>query len=888
LVTIERGVVLRHQRVEVEAGGLNLSLPLGEEDAPNVYLSVTLLGQDRSGRPDFRQGYVNLPVEPDEFVLNVELINQPERTGPGGEVTFDVLVTDANGAPVQSEFSLAVVDLAALALAEPNATDILSAFYGEQALGVQTGLALAAYAQRQTEIPEGLGGGGGGEMVEPVVREEFPDTAYWYAEIVTDEEGRAHVSLVLPDSLTTWQAQARGVTLDTQVGEAEVQLVTSKDLIIRPVVPRFFVMGDRVQLAAIAQNNTPNELQIEVSVQATGLVLEDPSSAVQLVTLPAGGRERVWWWGSVQDVDSVDLVFIARSGELSDMARPPLGELPVLRYTVPHTFATSGLLEEGGERLELVSLPRSYDPDSGDLYLEMSSSLAGSTFSALEALEHYPYECTEQTVTRFLPNLESYYALQQFGIESQTLKSRMEGTLGEGLERLRQQQNADGGWGWWKGVDSDPYITAYVLFGLSRVQQVGVTVGDRVLQGAVDYLYSSLYAPEMASETWQLDRLAFVHFSLAQAGVGDLHGVEALLEARDRLNPWAAALLALTMESLSPGNEASKVLISNLGSTAIRSSTGAYWEEGEPNWRNMHTPVSTTAVVLYALAQYDPGSPLVADTVRYLVAHRQADQGWGSTYSTAWTILALTEVMKGTGELGGSFDYAAVLNGAPIASGQAGGEGAPVMASLPLDKLYLDHPNALMISREPGPGRLYYTSALNVSRPVESVTALDLGISLRRAYYPSGEDCPEDGCAPIIKSSLGELAEVRLMLTLPDAAYYLVVEDYLPAGTEIVDRSLKTSQQALPGGEEQAQMPLIDLMNPYVDGWGWWYFSDPDIYDDHISWAVEYLPAGTYELTYTVQALHPGEFKTLPARAWQFYFPEVRANSSGTVFTIRP
>ncbi|MGD9092327.1 MAG: Ig-like domain-containing protein, partial [Anaerolineales bacterium] len=238
LVTIERGVVLRHQQVEIEAGGLNLSLQLGEEDTPNVYLSVTLLDQDRSGRPDFRQGYVNLPVEPDEFALNVELIKRPERAGPGEELTFDVLVTDANGAPVQGEFSLAVVDLAALALAEPNVTDILSAFYGQQALGVQTGLALAAYAQRRTELPEGLGGGGGGgEMVEPVVREEFPDTAYWHAEVVTDEEGRAQVGLVLPDSLTTWQTQARVVTADTRVGEAEIKLVSSKDLIIRPVVP---------------------------------------------------------------------------------------------------------------------------------------------------------------------------------------------------------------------------------------------------------------------------------------------------------------------------------------------------------------------------------------------------------------------------------------------------------------------------------------------------------------------------------------------------------------------------------------------------------------------------------------------------------------------------
>jgi uncharacterized protein YfaS (alpha-2-macroglobulin family) len=888
LVTIERGVVLRYQQIEVEPGGTNLSLPLEDEDAPNVYLSVTLLDQDRSGRPDFRQGYVNLPVKPVEHTLNVQLINQPERAGPGEEVTFDILVTDATNSPVEGEFSLAVVDLAALALADPNVTDILSAFYGEQALGVQTGLASAAYAQRRIELPEGLGGGGGGEMVAPVVREDFPDTAYWQADIVTDEQGRAQVSLILPDSLTTWQALARGVTADTQVGEAEVQLVTTKDLIVRPVTPRFLVMGDHVQVAAIVQNNTQSELQVEVSLQPTGLDLDDPSSAVQLVTLPGGGRVRVHWWGSVQDVDSVDLVFVARSGDLYDAARPPLGELPVLRYTVPQTFATSGILDEGGERLELVSLPRSYDPDGGSFYLEMSSSLAGSTYSALEALEYYPYECTEQTISRFLPNLESYLALQEFGIESPTLKARLERTLESALEGLLSRQNVDGGWGWWEGGESDSYITAYVLFGLSRVEQAGVTVGASVLQGAIDYLYGTLYAPEMASETWQLDRLVFIHFSLAHAGAGDLIGAEALFDTRQQLSPWAAALLALTMENLSPGNEASKMLISDLGSTAIRSSTGAHWEEAEQTWHNMHSPLSTTAIVLYALAQYDPGSPLVADAVRYLVANRRADQGWGSTYSTAWTILALNEVMKGTGELGGSFGYEARLNAVPVASGQATGEGVPVVANLPLEELYPDFPNALIVSRESGLGRLYYTAALNVNRPVESAPPLDAGISLSRAYYPVGEDCPEEGCAPIIESSPGELMEVRLTLTLPEAAYYLLVEDYLPAGTEILDKSLKTSQQALPGGEDSTVVPLIDQREPYNGGWGWWYFSRPEIYDEHIAWAAEYLPAGTYELTYTVQVLHSGEFRVLPARAWYFYFPEVRGNSAGTIFSVLP
>jgi uncharacterized protein YfaS (alpha-2-macroglobulin family) len=229
LVTTERSVVLSHQLVTLDPDGTTLSFPLTSDDAPNVYVSVTLLGQTSDGRPDFRQGYVELPVEPVEQTLNVQLTSEPQRAGPGDEVSFDVLVTDAAGQPVEGEFSLAVVDLAALALADPNSKNIVPAFYDKQPLGVQTGLSLAAYANRQSNLPLG-GGGGGGEEFLLVAREDFPDTAYWNAEITTGPDGTAHVSVQLPDTLTTWKVDLRGLTADTRVGQAESEVVTSKDL----------------------------------------------------------------------------------------------------------------------------------------------------------------------------------------------------------------------------------------------------------------------------------------------------------------------------------------------------------------------------------------------------------------------------------------------------------------------------------------------------------------------------------------------------------------------------------------------------------------------------------------------------------------------------------
>ncbi len=887
LLTIERDTVLRYQVLSLEPGGTTYPIALSADDAPNVYVSVTILysADGRSAtweQPDFRQGYVELVVEPVQQTLNVTVTSQPERSGPGETVTLSIRISDASGSPVQGEFSLAAVDLAVLALAEPNAPDIVSAFYGQQPLGVRTGFSLAADGQRAAEIAGGVGGGGGGEGIQPVVREDFPDTAFWNGQIITNPDGTATVTITLPDNLTTWQIDVRGVTQNTLVGQATIEIVTTKDLLIRPAAPRFLVVGDHLPLAAVVQNNTLSQVQATVSLQAAGFALDDPSLATQTVSVPAGGRTRVEWWGTAQDVDSADLLFAVQAGSLQDAVRLASGALPVLRYSAPQTFATAGYLDAEGQRLEIVSLPMSFDASSGALRLELAPSLAAAMMDALTALEHYPYECTEQTLSRFLPNLETYRTLQSFGIEAPDLQARLERTLDDGIETLLQRQNDDGGWAWWPGGESDTYITAYILFGLARAQQSSLSVPDETFQNAALYL-SAWQMVDQSAEPWMLDRITLIHFALAQAGFGNPTEAGQLYGVRDQLSPWAQALLALTLEKLSPGSSQAQTLISDLQSTAERSATGVFWQTPRGDWRNMTTTISGSAMAIYALAQIEPASTLLPDAVRFLMAGRGADGAWASTYESAWAVLALTEYMKGTGELGGDFAFSATLNGVQIANGQAspGASPTPVRVETPLSSLYASSPNALAILRQAGSGMLYYSVALEVYRPVETLAPLERGLSISRSYLLDEPANQTD--AALSAAQAGQSLTVRLTLIVPKDAYHLVVEDYIPAGAEILNTRLLTSQQ----GEIDPLVPLYDPRRPFESGWGWWLFQNPLVYDDHIAWAVEYLPAGTYTLTYTLVLTQPGQFHVLPARAFLFYFPEVQGSSAGLLFEIK-
>jgi len=835
---------------------------------------------------------VTVPIDGYRFKLPIT-----DAEAPGDTLTLDLTVTNREGQPVQGEFSMSVVDLAVLALAEPNSIDILPAYYDIQPLGVRTGLTEAIYTRRVLNFGGGRGGGGGDGVM--TIREDFPDTAYWKADIITDAQGKARITLTLPDSLTTWQVESRGLTQDTRVGQARVRVVTGKDLLIRPQTPRFLVVGDHAELAAIVNNTTNQEQQANVSLTVTGLSLDANVQAEQKVTVPANGRIRVAWSGLVQAGEAVEALFAVKAGSLEDAARPNDGKIPVLRYTAPQTFSTSGILAEANStQTEIIALPRSFQPLGGQLDLELSPSLASSILTALEARE-LPEQVwsSEQILSYLLPNTATYLSLQSAGIDNATLRARLDENVQAETGRLLAAQREDGGWPWvLGGAESDTFLTAYIVYGLEQVRQSGLAGDDAVLLEAIqrgrDYLFGYAEpftgAADLTNPFWA-NRTAFYCYVLQETGSLNNFGylADQLYEERERLDPWAKALLAATLSRFNPSDERVNTLFSDLEATALRSATGAHWESSQDDWLTPGSPLYTSALVIYTLSERDPASPLAAEAARYLAAQRGPKGWWASDYENAWIVLALNRFMVATGEYRADFAFSASLNGVKITQGQAAGPQnlTTVSSSTPLTQMMLNGANQLILSHEAGTGKLYYRAALSVDRPVETAPAVNQGIAISREFL----QCVGKDCQPVtsyqMKPDESGRVTVRLNVTIPNEVYYFLVEDYIPAGSDLLDPSLKTSQQ----GEESQEVSIqFDESNPFGEGWGWWYFNRPQIYSDHIQWSADYLPAGTYVLTYTIIPSLAGEYRVLPAHAWLAYFPEVQGTTAGAIFTIKP
>jgi len=948
LIAVERQGVMTHEVVKIEGSTLLYELPITPDYEPGVFVSVMLVhGIDNNNpSPAYAQQTLKLTVEPVNKRLNITIKPSTTNAKPGDVVTLDILATDVTGKPVKAEFGLMLVDAAILSLTAPNSAGPEAHYYQAVSNQTSTDTMLAGLidqsqddifggesinevpikvtpttippvydpgqAQGQTtEIQTALATQGtlanmsGGAMDEaramapapaaeadgntaaPVdVRSDFEQTPLWAAHVVTDAQGYAQVSVTMPDNLTIWNLTARAVTGDaeTLVGEVRLDIASTLPLLVRPVVPRFFVVGDEVTLGMVINNNSDEMQAIEASLEGTGYAFVGNVTADQTTLIEPHSRARLDWRVKILDVEAVDLTFIARGNDgFQDASKPPLsddGKVPVYRYTAPDTVGTAGVLRDAGSRTEGIVIPKIADTDQGTLTVKLDHSLAAATLDSLDYLQNYPHQCIEQTVSRFLPNLITMRALQKLNVDSPQLEANLDFAMDFGLNRLLTSQNYDGGWGWFAQMESSPYVTAYALLGLIEARLSGYDVPEDVIYNATSFIRQQIIDPNIDSDSWELNRQAFYFYVLARVGADNTTAAEMdrLFEQRVEMS-YAARAYLLMSYTIVGGDAQKQALAADLKSGARVSATGAHWEESETDWWSWGSDVRTTALALTALLQVEPQNDLLPNAVRWLMVARRGDH-WQSTQETVWSVMALTDWMVATRELEGNYTYTVTLNGALASQGivlpQNVREGQTL--TVEVRDLLLDEMNRMVIERDAGAGALYYTAHLQLELDASKVTAINRGIGVNREYLINDEVVSE--------ANVGDVITVRLTVTVPETIYYAVVESPLPAGTEAVDHSLLTSASG-PIENDPYGYPYDYWAYDPRYYWGYWAWDHEDIRDESVNLYADVLYPGSYVYSYDIRASVAGSFQTMPSNAFAFYFPEVFGRSDGELFTIR-
>lgn len=878
LVTYERTGV-DEQRVETLRGGSRtLEVPITVDQIPNSFVSVVLIkGIDETNpTPAIRIGLVQLNVDTASKALTIDvetsiyasLGNEQPVAAPGQEITWTLTVRDHAGAPVpNAEVSVALIDKALLSLADSFDGSLLDYFWRQRPLGVTTGATLIInrdrVSQQLSDGAKGGGGGDGGGFID--VREDFPDTALWRAELVSDAQGEIQFALAMPDNLTTWRLTARAVTTDTLVGDKTFDLVVTKDLQVRPLLPRFFTAGDRSRIGAAVINTSKRDATGGTFTFAIeGATVEGDTE--QPLTLAAGAATTFNFPVTIgSNTDAVTVTMTADAGALTDAVRVVV---PVNRYQTPEVVATSGQVD-GTSGVESILVPDEAT-DDGALFVQVEPSLAAGMLDGLSYLEHYPYECNEQTVSRFLPNLFTVRALRTLGIDDKALATNLAYQLGIGVQRLVNRQNLDGGWGYWPNEESNPFVTAYVLWGLESAVAMDFAVPPSTLDRSVTYLDLQFMAPSDVdtADNWQLNQMAFVHFVLAEMGEADPGRMSTLYDVRERLDNYGRAFLAMALFTDEPNDDRVTTLMDDLAGAASLSATGAWWQEAGADWQTLNTDIRSTAVILAAFTRIEPDNPLLPNVVRWLMQARKAG-AWSSTQENAWSIIALTDWMAATGELEADYTWDVTLNDANLGSGAANASNlaASVTLRTAVADLLRDEANTLRITRNNETGKLYYTAHLEYFLDALAVQPANRGIVVDRQFSVDGK--------PANSARVGDIISVTVTVVAPTSLFQMRVDTPIPAGAEVIDPNL-------------ANAPQYDEYGNPLQSWNWdaWNPTYKDYRDDRVALFQSHMAPGTYQYTFQVRATVPGEYRVLPAYAEMMYFTEVWGRSGGSLFTI--
>jgi uncharacterized protein YfaS (alpha-2-macroglobulin family) len=800
------------------------------------------------------------------------------------------------------------------------------------------------------------------------VRSDFRSTILWLPDLTTDANGNATARVKYPDSLTTWSATARLATAGNQFGIGNASTRTKQPLIVRLQAPRFFVVGDQVTVSAVINNNTDQAMRVAPALTAEGLTVSsrviDGKAVVgdqAPLEVKANSEARVDWLVAVTEARNVKLKVEARALDGNSKYADAMEKtFTVYEHGVEKFVSRSGKMRGDSVAITL-DIPKARRAETTGLSVQIAPSMATTMLDALPYLIDYPYGCTEQTMSRFLPAAITAKTLRDLGMKPEDAMERVFGGIEpetalathpkgqrdlkelekitrQSLDRLYNFQHADGGWGWWKEGDSDHYMTAYVLWGLTLAGQSGIQVKRDVAERAASYLDKELVEEEVNydNQAWMLHALAVHRGSSPTVKEGSStiavtqfqsKAFDNLFTNRDRLNAYTRALLALSAHYFGYADKA-KTLVENLENgvkvdskpdTSIVQSGGqasdpsvlatAHWGADGLYWRWSEGGVEATSFVLRALLTIDPQNKLIEPVTNWLVKNRRGAQ-WSNTRDTAIVVLTLNDYLKKSGELQADMSYELLVNGNSVATKHitaADALGAPSKFEVSREFIR-DGANDITIKRTSGTGALYFSAQAKFFSLEEPITAAGNEIFVRRQYFklvnhPTllkgfvSERVPlNDG--DTVKS--GERVETVITIEAKNNYEYLLFEDLKPGGLEAVQlrsgenmyvKELKSGALKGSGGTAgvspatgtgSTSASRLASMNftstsDFTGRTRWVY---QELRDRKVALFIDHLPEGIWQLSYEMRAESPGAFHALPVLGHAMYVPEIRTNGA--------
>lgn len=770
------------------------------------------------------------------------------------------------------------------------------------------------------------------------VRSNLNETAFFFPQLLSDQDGVVKLQFKMPEALTKWRFLGFAHDAQMRSGFLEGSLVTAKDLMVQPNPPRFLREGDAIEFSVKVSNQSDKVQSGKVALHLSDARTEESvdiafqnQDSEKAFEIPAKQSKSFTWLLQVPE-GAYPILYKAVGGtdKISDGEQ---GMLPVLskRMLVTESIPLPirGKTTREFEFKKLLDSKASTTLKHQSLSLQMTSQPAWYAVLALPYLMEYPYQCSEQTFNRLYANalakhialndpkvrrvFDTWRQIQPQALESplsknQDLKTvmieetpwlndaqkesearrnvgllfeenRLALELTKAMKQLTEMQRENGMWPWFPGGPDNEYLSLYIVTGFGRLKNLKVEIDETPALRAIERL-----------DGWMRE----MHDRIQR-------------DAKDPETNHLSTTIALYLYGRSFFLETMPIADNNR--TAVE-----YWKrQAAKYWLAVGNRLSQAhiALGLKRMGDLTTAKSIVASLKERSVSNEEMGMFWRDTENSWWwyhapiesqalMIEALDEVTddsvavedckvwllkqkqtqnwkttKGTADA----VYAILLRGSNLLSSDA-----LVEVSLAGEKIV---PEGI----EAGTG--FYSqrfSGNEVRSEMGTVTLkkVDDGVAWGSLHWQYLEDIskitPHDGTPLQLEKKL-----MKRTLTKTGPVLESIEQSPLAVGDEVVCRIVLRSDRDMEyvhlkdyrgSGTEP-----VNVLSQYKFQDGLAYYESTRDTASHFF--IDYLPKGTYVFEYSIRIQHAGKYPSGIANIECMYAPEFNSHSESIMMEVR-
>ena len=749
------------------------------------------------------------------------------------------------------------------------------------------------------------------------IRENFAETAFFYPQLRTNEKGEVSISFVLPESLTRWKFMGLAHTRNVDYGKIEATATASKEFMLQPNMPRFVRVGDKANIAASLMNLSDKGVKGTVRMELFNPETEKVFySQKQKFDVKGGETGHVNFTFEVSDKYAVMACRMVADGDtFSDGEQryiPVLTDKQWVTETVPlnvngegaHTFSLENLFNKHSKTaseqrltVEFTAHPAWYavqalpvvaNPQNEDA-LSWATAYYAHSLAACIVKENPrikqvfdSWKAQGGTKETFMSNLQKNQELKNILLaetpwlteatneaeQKQRIATLFDlNTMNSGLavsvEKLRELQNGDGAWSWYKGMQGSRYVTTQVMEMLVRLNALTPQDADSrmqpMIQKGFEYLgkqaaeeYKSMKEAEKKGAVGirpseQVLRYLYICALDGKAPVDEKvnrYFIDKLSGEGKELTIYGKALGAIILQQAGKVAEAKLFMQSLMEYSVVTDEMGRYFDTPKARYSWFSYKIPTEVAAMEAIQRITKDTKAIDEMKRWLLKQKQT-QTWETPIATADAVYVL--MATGTSDLLANTGGVEITLGKEVIRTPADDAIGYIKKTVSGDVMNI---KKVSVDKE-GTGMGWGAVYAQYLESMDQIGEQGNGLSVSRQLYKGDEALNES--APL---KVGDRITVRLTVKADRDMDFVQIKDDRAACMEPL--------QAVSGFR-------------WSNGLGYYQATK----DASTQFFIDQMRKGTYVIEYQVYVNRTGEYQAGIATVQSAYAPEFGGHTGG-------